>query len=73
MNYLELKKTWEYCRDELEKATSKYDGLAQDYSNFRQRTDKQLATLADACNKLEASNKNLKQAVNALGIVISHL
>ena len=73
MNYKELKKTWEYCRDELEKIQDRYDDLQNIHANYKTRTDKQLTEMAGIVTQTSKENKTLKQAIQQLGEVIAHL
>lgn len=73
MNYKELKKTWEYCRDELEKVQARYEELLDTHTKYKARTDKQLTEMAGLVTQTDKTNKTMKQAIQQLGEVIAHL
>ena len=69
LNYKTLKEHYDLvCRNSAEKSDT-ISSLQRELNAVRAEHGQ----LSDENTKLEASNKNLKQAVNALGIVISHL
>lgn len=73
MTYKELKKTWEYCRDELEKMQARYEELLDTHTNYKTRTDKQLTEMAGIVTQVTNENKIRRQAIQQLGEVIAHL